>query len=112
MQPCRTVAQHAALSRSLRGCAACLIGQAGAASLAAASRRGDTGATPQGRVVGPERTNTVEREASVARRAGGMELARSASRLGDQLSVRARVLLSLQQRAGNRAVRGLVQRLR
>lgn len=56
-----------------------------------------------------ERTNTVEREAPAARRAGGLEPARS---LGEPLPARARLLLSLQQSAGNRAVSGLVQRWR
>jgi uncharacterized protein DUF4157 len=45
----------------------------------------------------------------VARRAGGLE---SEARRGNRLPVRARVLLSLQQTAGNRAVRRLVQRVR
>jgi hypothetical protein len=80
-------------------------------SLAAASRRGNTGGVAARGLVGREQTNTLEREAS-ARRVGGLELARSAGRLGDRLPVRAHVLLSLQQRAGNRAVRRLVQRLR
>lgn len=59
-----------------------------------------------------ERMHTDEREAPAARRAGGLELARSAARLGEQLPARARQLLSLQQSAGNRAVSRLVQRWR
>ena len=58
-----------------------------------------------------ERNETVESEAPAAKRAGGLEADQSAMR-GDPLPARGRLLLSLQQNAGNRAVSRLVQRWR
>lgn len=62
--------------------------------------------------MGTERMDVVEREAAGVKRRGGSELARSGPKLGEALPLQARLLLSLQQSAGNRAVFGLVQRLR
>ena len=59
-----------------------------------------------------ERMETVESEAPAAKRARGLEPDRSATRVGEPLLARARLLLSLQQKAGNRAVSRLVQRWR
>ena len=61
------------------------------------------------RVLGRAQAQSEVREAARARRGGGLESARSGLEPGGPLPAQARFLLSLQQSAGNRAVRGLVQ---
>ncbi len=61
--------------------------------------------------MGQEREETVERGAPGTARGGGLELRQSVAPPA-MLSAQAQFLLSLQRSAGNRAVSGLVQRMR
>jgi hypothetical protein len=58
--------------------------------------------------VSRERTGAVESEALRVRRAGGLEVARAAARVGAPLPARAQLLLSLQGQIGNQAVQRLM----
>jgi hypothetical protein len=62
--------------------------------------------------VSREQTNAVEVDAQRASRSRGTEPARSAPQIGEPVPAPARLLFSLQQSAGNRAVSGLVHRWR
>jgi hypothetical protein len=62
--------------------------------------------------VGQQGTHAVDTKAQQAKRVDGLERARWDAGLGESVAPRARLLLSLQESAGNRAVSGLVQRWR